>query len=138
MENSHQSTDGKMRDFCDGEYYKEHPLFSIDKTALQLFLYYDDFEICNPLGSRVKKQKIGRCLCFHCSASVMKGLYITRYNKLSHHAILSTNKGRMRGFLRSNFKLISLPSICFCKQSYQYVVPSFDLPLLCFKLLKKT
>ena len=110
MENSHQSTDGKIRDFCDGEYYKEHPLFSFDKTALQLFLYYDDFEICNPLGSRVKKQKIGRCLCFHCSASVMKGLYITGYNKLSNHAILSTNEGRIRGFLRSNFKLISLPS----------------------------
>ena len=59
MENSHQSTDGKMRDFCDGEYYQQHPLYSVDKTALQIFLYYDDFEVCNPLGSRVKKQKLG-------------------------------------------------------------------------------
>ena len=70
VENSHQSNDGKMRDFCDGEYYQQHELYSVDETALQIFLYYDDFEVCNPLGSRVKKQKIGTCTIFSISIAL--------------------------------------------------------------------
>ena len=48
-----------MEDFCDGYMYKEHPLFSVDNTALQIFLYYDDVELCNPLGSKAKVHKVG-------------------------------------------------------------------------------
>ena len=43
----------------DGEIYQTHPLFSTDPVALQLILYYDELELCNPLGSRRKKHKIG-------------------------------------------------------------------------------
>ena len=57
--NPHQSTDGKLRDFCDGSYYKQHPLFATDDHALQIVLYYDDFGAVNPLGHRARKYKIG-------------------------------------------------------------------------------
>lgn len=35
----HQSTNGQIKDFCDGQLFKSHPLFSTDPTALQLMLY---------------------------------------------------------------------------------------------------
>ena len=48
-----------LHDFCDGQVYRDHPLFSIDPSALQIIAYYDDIEVCNPLGSSSKKHKLG-------------------------------------------------------------------------------
>ncbi len=48
-----------MEDFCDEELFKQHPLFSRDTSALQIIAYYDEVELCNPLGSHVKKHKLG-------------------------------------------------------------------------------
>ena len=50
----------KYEDFCDGSYFKSHPLFSSNKFALQIQLYYDDFECANPLGSK-KGIKLAAC-----------------------------------------------------------------------------
>lgn len=46
---------GILSDFCDGTCFKSHQLFSTHKNALQIMLYYDDIEVCNPLGSNTKK-----------------------------------------------------------------------------------
>ena len=46
--------------------YKSHPLFSVDPYALQIIGYYDDLEVVNPLGSYIKKHKLG-CLFFFLS-----------------------------------------------------------------------
>ena len=35
-------TDGTLQDFCDGELFKQHPLFSRDSMALQIIAYYDE------------------------------------------------------------------------------------------------
>lgn len=51
--------DGKIEDFCDGKRFKHHPLFFQDNTALQIIAYYDEVEICNPLGSHIKYHKLG-------------------------------------------------------------------------------
>lgn len=51
------------KDFSDGKYYQYHPLFSKSKNALQLQVYYDDFETSNPLGSKQSIHKLG-CLYF--------------------------------------------------------------------------
>ncbi len=51
-----------MFDFCDGSLYKEHPLFSMHKDALQIVIYYDDVEVVNPLGSYRGVHKLGN-LC---------------------------------------------------------------------------
>ena len=59
VRNPHNSTDGLLRDFCDGEDFKRHPLFGQDPQALILHCYYDDFQVTNPLGSKTRKHKIG-------------------------------------------------------------------------------
>lgn len=53
-----------MGDYCDGTAYKTHSLYSSCPQALQIMAYYDDLEVCNPLGSRAKKHKLGECVRF--------------------------------------------------------------------------
>lgn len=50
-----------MRDYVDGSGFKEHELFAVKKNALQIFFYFDELEVCNPLGSKAKTHKLGRC-----------------------------------------------------------------------------
>ena len=61
--NPHFETDGVLHDFCDGLLYKSHPMFSVDSKSLQIIAYYDELEVVNPIGSYVKKHKLG-CLFF--------------------------------------------------------------------------
>ncbi len=58
MVNGHKSKDTILRDLCDGSVIANNHLFSTDPTALQLILYYDEFTVVNPLGSKVKKYKV--------------------------------------------------------------------------------
>ena len=62
IESSHASNDNILRDMCDGSVFKSHPLFSVDKS-IQIIAYFDEVEICNPLGSNSKKHKLG-CIFF--------------------------------------------------------------------------
>lgn len=57
--NGHVSNDGVLRDLCDGSVMKENPLFTAQTKALLLVLYYDEFTVVNPIGSKVKKFKMG-------------------------------------------------------------------------------
>ncbi|XP_051741574.1 uncharacterized protein LOC127508052 isoform X1 [Ctenopharyngodon idella] len=50
---------GIYSDIEDGQYIKNHPLFSTEKNALQIQLFYDDFETANPLGSKKGIHKLG-------------------------------------------------------------------------------
>lgn len=50
---------GMIEDFCDGSLFSKHPLFSTDPNALQIIGYYDELEVCNPLGPHTKKHKLG-------------------------------------------------------------------------------
>ena len=64
MDGHCQTRDGILSDYCDAKHCHQHQLFSTDPVALQLILYYDELELCNPLGSRRKKHKIGMsCTC---------------------------------------------------------------------------
>ena len=58
-----QGSDEYLGDFCDGTLFKSHPLFSSDPFALQVIAYYDELEVVNPIGSYVKKHKLG-CMFF--------------------------------------------------------------------------
>lgn len=62
INNGHKSPDDIMNDFCDGDTFTSHPVFSVHKDALQIFLYFDELELCNPLGSKTKIHKLGICL----------------------------------------------------------------------------
>ena len=61
VEKGHQSLSSVKEDFCDGKAFAEHPLFSVHTNALQLFFYFDEHELCNPLGSKTKIHKLGKC-----------------------------------------------------------------------------
>lgn len=50
---------GLYTDFCDGNYFKDHQLFSKVKNALQIQLFFDEFETANPLGSKHGLHKVG-------------------------------------------------------------------------------
>ena len=57
--NSHNLPSGLMGDYCDGEFFHRHQLFQEDPCALQLQLYCDEVEVCNPIGSKAKIHKLG-------------------------------------------------------------------------------
>ena len=48
----HQREDDIVGDYCDSRHTKGHPLFSKYSSALQILLYYDEAEICNPIGHK--------------------------------------------------------------------------------------
>ena len=56
----HCREDKMLADYCDGSVFQSHPLYFIRPKSLQIILYYDDVEICNPLGSKAKKHKLGK------------------------------------------------------------------------------
>ena len=55
--NGHQTADGKLGDYCDGSHFKNHPLFSTERSIL-IFLYFDDFTVVNQIGNHTKEFKI--------------------------------------------------------------------------------
>ena len=63
VENPHQTLIvGLVGDYCDGKKFQDHSLYRTNPSALQLIIYYDELELCNPLGSRRKNHKIGELL----------------------------------------------------------------------------
>ncbi|EDO36048.1 predicted protein [Nematostella vectensis] len=76
VENTHQRQDGMIADFCDGQVFKEHPLFSRDPHALQIILYYDEVEVVNPLGSKTSKHKVGILIQNSNSNSILKAIQL--------------------------------------------------------------
>lgn len=53
-----RSCDGFLYDFVDGDIFINHPLYSKKPNALQIILYTDEIEICNPLGSYASHNKL--------------------------------------------------------------------------------
>ena len=49
-------SNGLLGDFCDGELIKKNQLFIEDPSALQIQLYYDEVEVCNPLAWKQSKE----------------------------------------------------------------------------------
>ena len=46
IDRPHDSKEGFLKDFCDGDTFISHSLFSVSDTALQLLIFYDDLELC--------------------------------------------------------------------------------------------
>lgn len=47
----HQRSDGLLAEYCDKCIQSTSP---VDTPGLQIIAYYDDLEVCNPLGSKAK------------------------------------------------------------------------------------
>lgn len=58
----HCRTGDLITDYCDGKLYKSLEFFSLNDGALQLILYFDEVEICNPLGGQNGIHKLGMLL----------------------------------------------------------------------------
>ena len=80
--------DQYLRDFCDGQVLQNHPLFTSSPTALQLLLYFDDLELCNPLGSKSRKHKIS---VFYVSFGNINPIYRSRLANIFLLAIAHTS-----------------------------------------------
>lgn len=55
---NHVCKDDCVKDLCCGEVFKENQLFRSDPLALRLHISADEFEICNPLGSKATIHKL--------------------------------------------------------------------------------
>ena len=55
---SKQCKEGVFYDINDGICFKSNPIFQLNANAVQLILYHDEVEVCNPLGSHVRKHKV--------------------------------------------------------------------------------
>ena len=57
----HCRVEGLLAAYCDEAIYKTHNLYSENtrNPSLEIMAYYDDVEVCNPLGSRDKMHKLG-------------------------------------------------------------------------------
>lgn len=53
-----KNVSGNIKSFQDGKYYKDNKLLGQQNICISLALYIDDFEVCNPLGTCRKLQKI--------------------------------------------------------------------------------
>ena len=62
-----------MHDICDGALFKENGLFQEHSNGLQIQFYYDDVEVCNPLGSKAKVHKLGNSLNYYMEVLVQDG-----------------------------------------------------------------
>ena len=74
-----------MSDFCDGEYYRNHNLFSTHRNALQIMMYYDDVEVCNPLGSHTKIHKLGKYIVLYITNTIYMCLEVYMYTQTHAH-----------------------------------------------------
>jgi hypothetical protein len=52
------SQNDRMSSFTDGEVFKDSCFFLFHPNALRLHFYFDEFEVCNPLGSKRGKHKV--------------------------------------------------------------------------------
>ena len=80
----HQGNNAIFTDFCDGTLFKEHPMFSSDEKALQLLLYYDDVNVCNPLTNKPHKL----CLFYYQLANIVP-IYRSKLRSIKLFAVCS-------------------------------------------------
>ena len=56
----HSWTDNIIGDYCDGDLYKSIPLFGDNHAhSLQIIMFIDEMEVCNPLGGHAGVHKLG-------------------------------------------------------------------------------
>ena len=106
-----------MRDICDGSFVKNHPLFQHHPTALQFILYYDDIEVCNPLGSSAGIHKLGKIL--YVSVSIVKYTCITFYYTIGI-GIFYYTLGNIRPVFRSMLPSMQLLAIANAKDIHTF------------------
>ena len=106
MLRGHRRQDGLLSDYCDGSVFQSHPLFLQWPNSLQIMLYYDDVEVCNPLGTHklgLALYSMGECI-LQCNASL--------HNIALFYYTLGNISPKYRSMLEG-IQLLSVVKSCF-------------------------
>lgn len=60
----HNRDDEYIGDYCDGNLFKTHSLFKDTPRSLQIIVYFDEVEVCNPLAAHAGIHKLGKELSY--------------------------------------------------------------------------
>ena len=80
----HHKDTTTLTDFSNGSLFNEHPFFSNDPRAIQLLLYYDDVNVCNPLTNKPHKL----CLFYYQLANLVP-VYCSKLRSIKLLAVCS-------------------------------------------------
>ena len=82
-----ESDDGFYRDFGDGEYVRNQEMLKLAES-IKILAFYDDIEVVNPIGVRVKKNKLS---LFFWTLLNLPPRYRSRLNSIQLLAVAKTN-----------------------------------------------
>lgn len=95
-----------LTDLRDGEYFKHHRLFKRYPQALQVVLYYDDLEVCNPLGSKNKVHKLSETV--HPIHN-----FVVAYQNLNPKGAFYYTLGNLHPSHRSSLRAVQLLAVAY-------------------------
>ena len=123
--NGHRSSDRKLRDICDGNLFKQNTLYSSNENALQVILYYDDFNIVNPLGNRVRKYKLS---AFYMTLGNLNPIYRSQNKSIFLVSLCRTKLLKKHGFntvlapLERDLQQLEVEGITFNKGQEHFTI----------------
>ena len=87
---SHLRSDNLIGDYCDAELCKSIPLFNgtDSDNSLQIIMYFDELESCNPLGGQAGIHKLGNFYCINIH-TMFRGIFTSAFNPLRPTSHLS-------------------------------------------------
>lgn len=87
---------GNFEFIWDGAVLSNHPLFSSNRTdMLEIILYSDEIELCNAVGTRVKKFKL---LMFYYVISNLPKMYWSVLKSINLYAVVRSEDVATYGF----------------------------------------
>ena len=96
LEGKCKNSHGKFEYIQDGAVLSNHPLFSSDGTnTLQIILYSDEIELCNAVGTRVKKFKL---LMFYYMIGKLPKIYRSVLSAINLYAVAKSEDVATYGF----------------------------------------
>ena len=112
MQSNRKRADSKLKFLQDGVALSNHPLFAIDRNTLELILYSDEIELCNAVGTRVKKHKL---LLFYYLVSNLPKKYCSVLDAINLFAVVKSEDIATYGFdiilepFLNDLKQLSMP-----------------------------
>ena len=118
-----------MRDICDGEFVRNHLIFSEHFDGLQFLLYYDDIEVCNALGAKAGKHKLGKLmtmLVYHGPGYLITLLLCAHI----YVGVFYYTLGNIRPMFRSSLQAMQLVAIAKASDIHTYSCDSLLEPFV--------
>ena len=95
--NVHQSdSQNLLSSYADGRYFQHHKFFQENSNFLQIHLYCNELEICNPLGTSKGKNKL---TCFYFVLGNIRNRHISSLRNIFLTLIAKSSTIKQYGFL---------------------------------------